>query len=64
MATAQLTTNLGIIGYMTILESSSNLGAWNAVGLSEVFVKFSAIVVGFGLLSYILLLYHVFFAPV
>ena len=64
MATAQLATNFGIIGYMTILESSSSLGAWSAVGLSEVFVKFSAIVVGFGLLSYILLLYHVFFAPV
>ena len=64
MATAQLATNLGIIGYMALLESSSSLGAWTAVGLSEVFVEFSVIVVCFGLLSYLLLLYHVFFAPV
>ena len=64
MATAQLATNLGIIGYMALLESTSSHGAWTAVGLSEVFVEFSVIVVCFGLLSYLLLLYHVFFFPV
>ena len=64
MATAQLATNLGIIGYMAFLESSSSLGAWTSVGLSEVFVEFSAIVVSLGLLSYLLLLYNVFFSPV
>ena len=37
MATAQLATNLGIIGYMALLESSSSLGAWTAVGLSDDF---------------------------
>ena len=63
MATAQLATNLGIIGYMASLELSSD-GAWTAIGLSEIFAEFSTTVVGFGILSYILLLYHLFFAPV
>ena len=63
MATAQLATNLGIICYMASLELSSN-GAWTAIGLSEIFAEFSTTVVGFGILSYILLLYHLFFAPV
>ena len=64
MATAQLTTNLGIIGYIAFLEANSGIGAWTAMGLSEIFVEFSIIVVCFGILSYLLLLYHVFFAPV
>ena len=59
MATAQLATNLGIIGYMALLDH----GAWTAIGLNEVFVVFSSIVVLFGLISYLLLLYYVFLAP-
>ena len=63
MATAQLATNLGIIGYIALLESDPDHGAWTASGLNEVFVVFSSIVVVFGLISYLLLLYYVFLAP-
>ena len=64
MATAQLATNLGIFAFIASAEFESGLlGAWSAVGLDDIFVMFSLAVVCSGFLSYLLLLYHVFAAP-
>ena len=64
MATAQLATNLGIIAFIALLEFESGpLGAWSAVGLDDIFGKFSIVVVSSGFVSYFLLLYHVFVSP-
>ena len=64
MATAQLATNLGIIAFIASLEfESDDLGAWSAMGLNEIFVTFSIIVVCSGFVSYLLFIYHVFLSP-
>ena len=65
MATAQLATNLGIIAFIALLEFEPGLlAAWSVLGLDDIFVTSSLLVVCSGFVSYLLLLYHVFFSPI
>ena len=62
MATAQLATNLGIVVFIASTEFDPGLlDLWTLVGLDEIFIKYSIVVVCFGFVSYLLLLYHIFF---